>query len=74
MSAYILTKGRNFALNPNEGLKISPFRYAHTLRASQDRELESLSIYLVHIATTGSTFTAFRHSDWKRVVGGLGLP
>ncbi|KAG8836985.1 hypothetical protein FRC20_006845 [Serendipita sp. 405] len=66
--------GRNFALNPNEGLKISPFRDCHTLRASQDRELESLSMYLVHIAASGTSFTTFRHKDWKRVVGGLGLP
>lgn len=65
--------GRNFALNPNEGLKIAPFRDAHTLRASQDRELESLAIYLTHIATFPS-FTAFRHSEWKRVVGRLQLP
>lgn len=65
--------GRNFALNPNEGLKIAPFRYAHTLQASQDRELESLAIYLNHIATAPS-FKEFTHKEWKRVVGGLGLP
>jgi hypothetical protein len=43
-------KGRNFALNPNEGLKISPFTDAHTARAAQDRELDRLALYLLHIA------------------------
>ncbi|KIJ44285.1 hypothetical protein M422DRAFT_168619, partial [Sphaerobolus stellatus SS14] len=42
---------RNFALNPGEGLKISPFKDAHTPRAAQDRELRRLARYLIHIAT-----------------------
>lgn len=66
--------GRNFALNPNEGLKIAPFKNAYTLSAAEDRELESLSIYLAHIATSGSSFTVFKHKNWKKVVGTLGLP
>ena len=45
-----IQKGRNFALNPNEGLKISAFKHAHTERAAQDRELDKLALYLVHIA------------------------
>lgn len=43
-------QGRNFALNPNEGLKISPFKDAHTARAAQDRELDKLAHYLIQIA------------------------
>ena len=46
-----LQQGRNFALNPGEGLKISPFKNAHSLAATQDRELERLADYLVRIST-----------------------
>ena len=41
---------RNFALNPGEGLKIHPFKDAHSTQAMQDRELEKLSRYLLRIA------------------------
>lgn len=66
--------GRNFALNPNEGLKISPYRNAHTLSAGEDRELDYLSIYLVHIANAAPSFTAFRHKDWKKIVALINRP
>jgi ubiquitin-like domain-containing CTD phosphatase 1 len=46
-----LFQGRNFALNPRQGLKISAFRDAHTPRAMADRELDDLARYLLHIAT-----------------------
>jgi len=59
--------GRNFALNPNEGLKISPFKDAHTPRAAQDRELDRLSRYLVHIAGL-EDFRTVNHKDWKKVL------
>jgi hypothetical protein len=43
-------QSRNFALNPGQGLKIRPFKNAHTSEALADRELDKLSRYLVHIA------------------------
>jgi ubiquitin-like domain-containing CTD phosphatase 1 len=46
-----LFQGRNFALNPRQGLKISAFRDAHTPRAMADRELDDLAKYLLHAAT-----------------------
>jgi len=64
--------GRNFALNPCEGLKISAFKDCHTTRAMQDRELVSLSRYLTHIATSGTSFQTFEHKSWKKVVSRLG--
>lgn len=44
-------QGRNFALNPRQGLKISAFRDAHTPRAMADRELDDLAKYLVHVVS-----------------------
>ena len=44
-------EGRNFALNPRQGLKISAFRDAHTPRAMTDRELDDLAKYLLYVAT-----------------------
>lgn len=44
-------QGRNFALNPKQGLKISAFKDAHTPRAMADRELDDLARYLLHAAT-----------------------
>jgi ubiquitin-like domain-containing CTD phosphatase 1 len=46
-----LPQGRNFALNPRQGLKISAFKDAHTTRAMADRELDDLAKYLLHVAT-----------------------
>ncbi|KAJ3541306.1 hypothetical protein NM688_g6107 [Phlebia brevispora] len=63
--------GRNFALNPNQGLKISAFKEAHTPRAMSDRELDKLSRYMVHIATSHSDFSALNHKDWKDTVRSL---
>jgi hypothetical protein len=37
-------------LNPKEGLKIQPFKNAHSAEAIADRELERLGKYLLHIA------------------------
>ncbi|KIK58200.1 hypothetical protein GYMLUDRAFT_246238 [Collybiopsis luxurians FD-317 M1] len=42
--------GRNFALNPQCGLKIHAFKNAHTAEAQADRELGKLARYMVHIA------------------------
>ncbi|KAI0273463.1 HAD IIID h [Gloeopeniophorella convolvens] len=62
--------GRNFALNPKQGLKISAFKDAHTPRAMGDRELDDLAKYLLHIATVDDMET-LNHKDWKRIVRAL---
>lgn len=62
--------GRNFALNPRQGLKISAFRDAHTPRAMADRELDDLAKYLLHVASIEDMET-LNHKDWKRVVRAL---
>jgi len=58
--------GRNFALNPNEGLKIAPFKDAHTPQAAEDRELGKLALYLIHIARVDD-FRVLNHKDWKKL-------
>ncbi|KAI0647374.1 HAD subfamily IIID h [Trametes meyenii] len=63
--------GRNFALNPGEGLKISAFKNAHTQAAMADKELAKLGRYLLHIATTHPDFRKANHSKWKDVVKSL---
>ncbi|KAI5119947.1 hypothetical protein M0805_002136 [Coniferiporia weirii] len=65
--------GRNFALNPGEGLKISAFKEAHTARAMEDRELEKLARYMVHVATVADLRT-INHRDWKKVARRLRPP
>ncbi|KAF8503797.1 HAD subfamily IIID h [Russula emetica] len=62
--------GRNFALNPRQGLKISAFRDAHTPRAMADRELDDLAKYLLHVASI-EDMEMLNHKDWKRVVRAL---
>ncbi len=61
-------QGRNFALNPKEGLKISAFKNAHTQAAMADRELAKLARYLLHIANTHEDFRDAKHavSDFVR--------
>jgi hypothetical protein len=49
--ASVFFQGRNFALNPRQGLKISAFKDAHTPRAMADRELDDLAKYLLHVAS-----------------------
>ncbi|GJE87132.1 HAD subfamily IIID h [Phanerochaete sordida] len=60
--------GRNFALNPNQGLKIHAFKEAHRPESQADRELWKVSRYLVHIAHQYDDFSALNHKDWKNVV------
>ncbi|KAH9945837.1 HAD IIID h [Epithele typhae] len=61
-------QGRNFALNPKEGLKISAFKNAHTPAAMADRELSKVCRYLVHIANTTNDLREANHSQWKHIV------
>merc|ERR1719516_910440 len=55
---------RNFLMNPQNGLKIRPFREAHKNR-STDNELVGLSKYLSLIAKL-EDLSDLRHSRWER--------
>eukprot|EP01027_Heterolobosea_sp_BB2_P016360 GEZU01023305.1.p1 GENE.GEZU01023305.1~~GEZU01023305.1.p1 ORF type:complete len:268 (-),score=93.56 GEZU01023305.1:247-1050(-) len=61
--------GRNFAMNPQNGLKIKAFKNAPTTR-DNDRELYYLAKYLKHIAKLDDLST-LKHKDWKKVVEDL---
>jgi len=54
---------RNFLMNPSSGLRIRPFKNAHTSRAT-DKELLKLSAYLKRIARL-STFEGLDHKHWE---------
>ncbi|GAW00231.1 HAD subfamily IIID h [Lentinula edodes] len=62
--------GRNFALNPQCGLKIHAFKNAHTPEAQADRELDKLARYMVHIAPL-SDLRSLSHANWKTVLKSL---
>jgi len=55
---------RNFLMNPQNGLKIRPFREAHKNRDS-DQELVGLARYLTQIAKL-EDLSALRHSRWEK--------
>lgn len=55
---------RNFIMNPQNGLKIRPYKNAHTSR-STDCELQHLSDYLKHIAQL-QDFSEVNHKHWER--------
>ncbi|XP_021962626.1 ubiquitin-like domain-containing CTD phosphatase 1 [Folsomia candida] len=57
---------RNFVMNPQQGLRIRPFRSAHLNRAT-DRELLRLATYLSHIAKLDD-FSHLNHSKWESCV------
>ncbi|KAL0568077.1 hypothetical protein V5O48_013921 [Marasmius crinis-equi] len=61
---------RNFALNPQSGLKIHAFKNAHTPQSLADRELWKLSRYLIHIANLPD-FKTVSHKAWKEVAKSL---
>ncbi|XP_066973890.1 ubiquitin-like domain-containing CTD phosphatase 1 [Macrobrachium rosenbergii] len=54
---------RNFLMNPQNGLKIRPFRQAHQNRAT-DRELVRLASYLEDISALAD-ISALNHSKWE---------
>lgn len=54
---------RNFVMNPQQGLRIRPFRNAHTARATDD-ELLRLSVYLRDIAALDD-FSDLDHRRWE---------
>ena len=54
---------RNFAMNPQQGLKITKF--AVDQPRAEDNELILLEKYLLHIAETTNDFSTLKHSLWK---------
>ncbi|MBN3302518.1 UBCP1 phosphatase, partial [Amia calva] len=56
--------GRNFLMNPQNGLKIRPFMKAH-LNREKDKELFKLSQYLKEIAKL-EDFSDLNHKHWER--------
>ncbi|XP_016338001.1 ubiquitin-like domain-containing CTD phosphatase 1 isoform X1 [Sinocyclocheilus anshuiensis] len=56
--------GRNFLMNPQNGLKIRPFMKAH-LNREKDKELYKLSLYLKEIAKLDD-FSGLNHKHWER--------
>ncbi|KAH8099554.1 HAD-like domain-containing protein [Cristinia sonorae] len=65
---------RNFALNPNQGLKIHAFKEAHTPQSIADRELDKVARYMVHLAVNYDDFTNLNHKDWKTTARALLQP
>ncbi|XP_043925289.1 ubiquitin-like domain-containing CTD phosphatase 1 [Protopterus annectens] len=56
--------GRNFLMNPQNGLKIKPFMKAH-LNRDKDKELLKLSQYLKEIAKL-EDLSELNHKHWER--------
>lgn len=61
---------RNFAMNPQSGLKIAPFKNAPVNRHT-DMELFLLEKYLSLIAERETDFTKLNHKHWKRYCASL---
>lgn len=57
---------RNFMMNPRNGLRIRPYRKAHTNRAT-DHELLKLMKYLRKLALYDD-LTEFNHKHWEKYV------
>ncbi|KZV96193.1 HAD-superfamily subfamily IIID h [Exidia glandulosa HHB12029] len=57
---------RNFALNPGEGLKISPFRDCHTAQSMADKELKLCGLYLDFLSNVAD-FSTVDHTKWRTV-------
>ncbi|OSX65602.1 hypothetical protein POSPLADRAFT_1073590 [Postia placenta MAD-698-R-SB12] len=59
--------GRNFALNPNQGLKIPAFKDAHMPQSRSDQELDKVARYMIYIANTQEDFSKINHKDWRLI-------
>ena len=59
--------GRNFAMNPQSGLKIRAYKHSSSSRQS-DRELLYLQEYLLAIAQEVQDFSTLDHSGWKEYI------
>lgn len=66
-TVHIDDLSRNFALNPQSGLKISPYKHSRTTNAAAtDRELFYLMRYLSLIAREEPDFATLNHKHWKQ--------
>ncbi|GJQ09392.1 hypothetical protein GpartN1_g1183.t1 [Galdieria partita] len=61
-SIHVDDLSRNFVLNPENGLKVSPY----SNKDPNDRELFLLANYLVLIAQKEADFSKVNHKKWKR--------
>jgi len=59
--------GRNFLMNPGNGLKIKPFRNAPT-EGSKDFELFHLTKYLLLLHQEESDYSLVKHRDWTKYI------
>lgn len=55
---------RNFLMNPQNGLRIEPYKNAHTNR-TKDRELMKLSVYLKKISKLND-LSELKHKHWHK--------
>ena len=62
---------RNFAFNPQCGLKIKPYKNSTEARTS-DRELLYLSVYLALIAEHEKDFRGLNHEQWREYMARKG--
>ena len=60
---------RNFLMNPQNGLKIKPFKKAHQNRAT-DVELLRLTMYLQAIAKLDD-MSSLNHRSWEKYIDKL---
>ncbi|KAG8887594.1 hypothetical protein FRB98_009322 [Tulasnella sp. 332] len=66
--------GRNFALNPGEGVKVHAFKDCHTTASMQDTELPKLGRYLVHLGANVLDFRTVKHKNWRKAADSLPQP
>jgi len=56
---------RNFALNPQNGIKIKAY-YRKDTSSNADQELVVLAIYLKNLSVSCTSFSDFDHTQWKK--------
>ncbi|CAE6504067.1 unnamed protein product [Rhizoctonia solani] len=72
-TAHVDDLPRNFALNPEEGIRISAFKLDGTIELRNDCELEKLGRYLVWLASH-TDFKEVDHKIWKKIARALAEP
>ncbi|KNE66772.1 HAD hydrolase, family IIID [Allomyces macrogynus ATCC 38327] len=64
-TVHIDDLSRNFALNPRNGIKVSPWHVAKGAKAP-DNECAKVTRYLVHLAGNVEDVTAVDHRKWRK--------
>jgi len=59
--------GRNFLMNPENGLKIKAFRHANT-EGAKDKELFYLTDYLLFLHEKKKDLSSVNHNEWHKYV------